>query len=99
VTPPSPDADDRVAALGRSLAALGASCQVEARGRLAVVVPDAGADPRLFGAAEWRVRALRAAATHGFTHLALELGDGPPARELRSADFADESGRAPLPRP
>ncbi len=64
------------AALEADLATLGIRCRVEARDRLALVVPRDGyeslADPEL------RRKAMRMAEAHGFSHLALELPDDEP---------------------
>jgi hypothetical protein len=57
--------------LERALGTLGIECVVEAYERLAVVVPR-GAVPDLT-AVELRRSAVRLAADHGFTHVALEL--------------------------
>ena len=66
-TPPASSA----AALAAALAAEGLRCDVEERGRLAVLRPGAAAialaDPVL------RRRAAELAAAHGFSHVALEL--------------------------
>jgi hypothetical protein len=79
------------AALEHALAAAGLPCAVEGRDRLAVLVADPPVAAALAGAAA-REQAVRLAAAHGFTHLALELR---PA-----ADAPDpEPRRAPLPRP
>lgn len=66
------------AALAESLAALGVSCEVAARERLAVLRPHAGTGGRLADDAVRR-DVVAAAKRHGFTHVALELpDDGPP---------------------
>ena len=60
-------------ALEADLAALGIPCTVEARERLALVVPRTGepglADPEL------RREAVRLAEARGFSHVALELAE------------------------
>jgi hypothetical protein len=62
-------------ALAASLRDIGIDCAVEARERLAViVVGDAASLER----PERRDAALALAAAHGFTHLALDLGDAGP---------------------
>ena len=69
-----------------ALAGAGLVCAVEARGRLALVVPHLG----LGAEARWsdpavRQRTLALAAEHGFTHAAIELrpdaADLPPPAE------------------
>lgn len=71
----SPDA----AALERALRDEGIACRVEARDRLAVLIPDASPAPGMPNAAVdlarrvARERALALARTLGFTHVALEL--------------------------
>ena len=75
------------ASLERVLAAAGVDCAVEARERLAVLVPRAGgvaafADPAL------RERALRLATEHGFTHLAVELPRADRRSDALGADAA-----------
>ncbi len=57
-------------ALAEALVAAGLCAQVEARGRLAVVITH---DPRPLADEGFRRAALRLADEHGFTHLALEL--------------------------
>jgi hypothetical protein len=59
------------AALGR----LGIAGRIEARARLAVLVPSGGLAP--LADAATRRRAFALAREHGFTHLALELVDEP----------------------
>ena len=78
-------------ALAQALADAGVRCAIDARERLAVVAADAAgaaalADP------EVRALAVRLAAAHGFTHVALELP--PPAHSPEAA----EPRPAPLPR-
>lgn len=59
------------ASLAEALAALGISCDVEARDRLAVLrAPAVPADLH-----DLRDHVLRVLSTHGFTHAALELPD------------------------
>jgi hypothetical protein len=81
------------AALEQALAEAGLPCAVEARERLAVVTAPAAVALALADPAA-RELALRVAAAHGFTHLALELPTAP-------AGVAATAGpdRAPLPRP
>ncbi|HSA56752.1 MAG TPA: hypothetical protein VLE53_13665 [Gemmatimonadaceae bacterium] len=68
------------AALERALRAEGMACRVEARERLAIMVPDtlpapgAGID---LATRTVRERALALARAHGFTHVALELPASP----------------------
>lgn len=71
MTSSTPDAR----ALGEALAGEGMACRVEARERLAVLVPERGdADAWRSLADAARRRALHQLATrHGFTHVALEL--------------------------
>jgi hypothetical protein len=65
--PPAPSAG----ALATALAAEGLSCDVEVRGRLAVLLP--GADAGALADPARRRRAAALAAAHGFSHVALEL--------------------------
>jgi hypothetical protein len=59
--------------LQRALSELGIDCKVEAREKLAVIVPrDAPANLR---DAPTRRAALALLAEHGFTHLALEIAE------------------------
>ena len=67
----------RAALLEGSLRSIGVDCAVEARDRLAVVVPRRAED---FSDPRRREAALRFATEHGFTHLALELVDSAGAR-------------------
>ncbi len=67
-----PDGDAR--ALAAALAALGLPCNVEARAGLAVLSAGPASLPR-FANAGARRALLALAATHGFTHLAVELAD------------------------
>ena len=48
----------------------GVACRVEARDRLAILVPDYGAGRMTV---DDRVRILKTARDHGFTHVSLEL--------------------------
>ena len=48
----------------------GIACRVEARDRLAILVPDHGAGRMT---AEDRLRILKTAREHGFSHVSLEL--------------------------
>ena len=76
------------AALEQALRALGVDCLVEAHGRLAVVVPRAGADCSEFTDPARRQAALRLVTEFGFTHLALELVDATDVRERVADDGA-----------
>jgi hypothetical protein len=60
-------------ALETALAAIGVHCTVEAHGRLAVLVPSVPQPALAEPAARRRATAL--AEAHGFSHLALELGE------------------------
>lgn len=84
---------ESVAALEQALANAGLPCAVEARDRLAVVTARPAVAAALAEPAA-RTLALRLAAAHGFTHLALELRPAPP-----DAAAAPRPERAPLPRP
>jgi len=86
---------DDAEALGRALTALGIVCTVEVRGRLAILVGDAAEDVHPFGEPAERERALRAAAAHGFTHVAVELRAVPRATgEARAEDRRAALSRA-----
>ena len=61
------------AALEADLRALGILCTIEARDRLAILVPIATADH--LDQETVRRDAVRLAESHGFTHLALEIGE------------------------
>ena len=63
------------AALEASLRRLGVDGRVEAREGLALLVPRDGGE--VLADASLRRRAMALAREHGFTHLALELVDGP----------------------
>ncbi len=67
-------ATDAARALADALATLDLHGAVEARGRLALFVPS-GPQPALADG-DRRRRALALAAAHGFTHLALDVGEG-----------------------
>jgi hypothetical protein len=70
--------------LAEELLALGVSCRVEGRGRLALLRMPATPPALADAAVRRRVTAL--AAAHGFTHVALELEPGIDDREaLRSS--------------
>ena len=71
------------AALESGLRSMGMVCAVEARDRLAVLVPSG--DVSRFADADFRRDVVRLAQEHGFTHIALEL-DG-----STGADFPDAS--------
>lgn len=62
------------AALRQALATLGLHGTVEARGALAVLSLD-GDDVSPLGDPEFRAKVVSLASEHGFTNLALELGD------------------------
>jgi hypothetical protein len=69
--------------LAEELLALGVTCRVEGRGRLALLRMPATPPALADAAVRRRVAAL--AAAHGFTHVALELDPPPDDREaLRS---------------
>ena len=59
--------------LQRALRAIGIDCTVEAREKLAIIVPSASS--RDFSEASLRRSAIALLAEHGFTHLALEIPD------------------------
>lgn len=67
-SPEPPDA----AALAAALATIGVPCDVERRGRLALLVPR---DAELLADPAHRREVQRLAQRHGFTHVALELVD------------------------
>jgi hypothetical protein len=69
------DASTGARALEAALARLGIAGRVEARERLAVLVPSGGIAGLADAATRRRASAL--AREHGFTHLALELVDEP----------------------
>ena len=75
----------RAALLEGALRSIGVDCAVEARDRLAVVVPQRAED---FTDPTRREAALRLATEHGFTHLALELVDLAGARRAGRDDGA-----------
>lgn len=70
--------------LRQALAALGIECTVEARDKLAVIISPAGGT-RLDDVAVRRA-ALALIRDHGFTHLALEIPDGPNDHAAVSRD-------------
>lgn len=70
--------------LQRALVALGIDCTVEARDKLAVIVPS-GASINLRDASVRRA-ALALLGEHGFTHLALEIPDAPSSDAALSRD-------------
>ena len=80
------------AALALALADAGIHCTVEVRDRLAVVKTD-GAGAAALGLSTTRDLAVRLAAAHGFTHVALEL-----APDVRGEATPEPPG-APLSRP
>lgn len=59
--------------LEADLRAIGIDCAVDARDRLAILIPVG--DPGRLSADDVRREAVRLAESHGFTHLALEIGD------------------------
>ena len=69
--------------LGRSLASIGVAGRVEAHDRLAVLV---SSDPSMWNDAQVRRRALALAREHGFTNLALEIGDDTATRATLPRD-------------
>lgn len=71
-------------ALRQALATLGLHGSVEARGALAVLSLDGAAAS--LGDPEIRARAVALASEHGFTNLALELGDPRGDRALIRSD-------------
>lgn len=75
-------------ALAAALSAIGYSCEVEARERMVVLRPAAGA--HALADATLRARVVALAAEHGFSHVAVELTDdmcvGERARAAVSGD-------------
>lgn len=71
-------------ALRQALAALGLQGAVEARGALAILSLDGDAAP--LRDPEIRARAVAIASEHGFTNLALEVGDMPGDRAPLHSD-------------
>jgi hypothetical protein len=69
--------------LQRALAALGIDCTVEARDKLAVIIPKHAGPLR---EASVRRAALAMLGEHGFTHLALEIPDAPSEDAAFSRD-------------
>jgi len=68
--------------LAVALRALGVECDVEAREKLAVIIPSAGG--ATFADEATRLRVVRLAREHGFTHVAVELiGESAGAPVLR----------------
>lgn len=61
--------------LQRALRALGIDCTVEARDKLAIIVP--AASMRDFSEMSLRRAAIALLAEHGFTHVALEIPEAP----------------------
>lgn len=86
-------AAERGAALERALRDAGVSCTVEARERLAVLVPSGGSALADLADPERRRETFALAVAHGFTHLAVELVEAVPAPVPPSS----AAGRAPLP--
>lgn len=70
--------------LQRALRALGIDCTVEARDKLAIIVP--GASARDFSEMALRRAAIALLAEHGFTHLAVEIPDTPAGDAALSRD-------------
>jgi hypothetical protein len=70
--------------LQRALRALGIDCTIEARDKLAIIIPTASA--RDVGEMALRRSALALLAEHGFTHLALEITDTPAGDATLSRD-------------
>ena len=69
---PGPPVGDATG-LAVALSTLGLQCMVEARERLAVIVPTGGVPDLGDAAVRRRVQSL--ATAHGFTHVALDLGE------------------------
>jgi hypothetical protein len=70
--------------LERALRAIGIECSVEARDRLAIIIPKTRAGD--FSEPSLRRAAIALLAEHGFSHLALEIpespgGDAPLSRD------------------
>jgi len=76
VTPVEPERGDRTArnatALAVEIAALGVRCALEARGGLALLLPETGS-VEMLQSADTRRAVLALARQHGFTHVAIEL--------------------------
>jgi hypothetical protein len=70
--------------LQRALRGLGIDCTVEAREKLAIIVPSGSL--RDFSESSLRRSAIALLAEHGFTHLALELPDSPAGDAALSRD-------------
>ena len=71
------------AALEGALASLGVPCTVEAEQRLAILRPKVSGTN--FAQAAMRARIVALAQEHGFTHVALDLGDVHSNGERRGA--------------
>lgn len=70
--------------LERALRAIGIECSVEARDRLAIIIPKTPA--RDFTEPALRRAAIALLAEHGFSHLALEIPGTPDADAPLSRD-------------
>ena len=70
--------------LQRALRAIGIDCTVEARDKLAIIIPAAPA--RNFSEASLRRAAVALLAEHGFSHLALEIPGTPDGDAALSRD-------------
>ena len=69
--------------LQRALRAIGIDCTVEARDKLAIIVPGAATD---FTENSLRRAAIAMLAEHGFSHLALEIPGTPDGNAALSRD-------------
>jgi hypothetical protein len=80
VTPVQPERGDRTthdaSALAADLAGLGVRCVLEARGGLALLLPEAGA-VEMLQSPDTRRAVLALSRQHGFTHVAIELPSDP----------------------
>ena len=76
MTPVQPERADRTtrdaSALAAEIAALGVRCALEARGGLALLLPEAGT-VEMLQSPDTRRAVLALARQHGFTHVAIEL--------------------------
>ena len=78
------------------LRASGIPCRVEARDRLAILIADAGppaASARTLAPRAWREPAMSLARAHGFSHVALEIGDPGAGADLPGGARLDSTGR------
>ena len=85
----SPDRGDRTgrnaASLAAAIGALGVQCSLEARGGLALLMPDAASATKLQDP-ETRRAVLALAREHGFTHVGIELPNDRRGAGARDAD-------------